>query len=63
MSKEELYNEAKKHTNSKSLYMYKLEDALSLTREKYKNHVTFIVGSFYIYGTVIKNLEDNLVEK
>lgn len=63
VSKEELYNEAKKYTNSKSLYMYKLEDALSLTREKYKDHVTFIVGSFYIYGTVIKNLKDNKIEK
>jgi len=59
VSKEKLYNEAKKHTSNKSLYMYKLEDALSLTRKKYKNCVTFIVGSFYIYGTVIKKLKDD----
>ncbi len=63
VSKEELYNEAKKHTNSKSLYMYELEKALALVKKKYKNCVTFIVGSFYIYGTVIKNLKDDLIEK
>ena len=43
--------------------MYELEKALALVKKKYKNCVTFIVGSFYIYGTVIKNLKDDLIEK
>lgn len=59
VSKEKLYNEAKAYTNSNNLYTNELEEALTLVKKKYKNRVTFIVGSFYIYGTVIKNLKED----
>ena len=35
-----------------------LEDAIDLVRNNYKDSVVFIVGSFYIYGDVIKKLEN-----
>lgn len=51
--KEELFETAKKYTLSNNLYTYDLEGAIKLSKEKYKDYVIFIVGSFYIYGTVI----------
>ena len=52
-SKEELYNEAKKYS-SDNIYMCDLEKTIQ-DIQKYKNGVFFIVGSFYIYDTVIAN--------
>ena len=56
VSKEELLEIAKKYTNNKNLYTKNLKDAIDFVKKKYKKDVIFFVGSFYIYGTVIKKL-------
>ncbi len=59
VAKEDLLEEAKKLTNPQNLYAQELEDALDFAQENYPNHVIFIVGSFYIYGTVIEKLRND----
>ena len=61
VSHEELRKEAVKLTNNKQLYAMTLEEALQIVNEKYKDAVVFIVGSFYLYGTVIEIL--NKIQK
>ena len=56
VSKNELLNIAKKYTKNTKMYCEDLELALKLIKEKYSSFVTFVIGSFYIYGTVIKNI-------
>ena len=57
VSKEELIETAKKYTNNENLYIKDLEDAVDFVKDKYHNDVIFFVGSFYIYGTVIRKLK------
>ena len=59
ISKEELLETAKKYTNNKELYIQELESAIDLVKEKYMNKAIFFVGSFYVYGTVTKKLEED----
>lgn len=59
VAKEELLQTAKKYAKSKKLYAKELEDALDFVKKNYPNHVIFIVGSFYIYGTVIEKLRND----
>ena len=54
VEKEKLLECAKNYTSNKNLYIKELEDALKFVGEKYKDYVTFVVGSFYIYGIVLK---------
>ncbi len=56
VSKEELLETAKKYTTNQELYIEDLKVAIDLVKEKYSKYVIFIVGSFYIYGDVIKFL-------
>lgn len=51
----ELYETAKKITNSEKLYKKTLEDAILYAQGQVEK-VSFVVGSFYIYGDVIKIL-------
>lgn len=53
---EELYETAKKITKNDRLYKMTLQEAI-LYAKKQKNKVSFIVGSFYIYGDVKKTLK------
>lgn len=55
VSSEELYETAKKITNSEKLYKKTLEDAILYAQGQVEK-VSFVVGSFYIYGDVIKIL-------
>lgn len=59
ITKEELLEIAKLHTNNTNLYAEDLQDAIKMVKEKYKTHITFIVGSFYIYGKVNDCLTGN----
>jgi len=59
VSNEELLACAKKYTSNKELYREELEGAINLIKNKYKKYVTFIVGSFYIYGNVIEYLKED----
>ncbi len=54
-AKEELLRIAKENTSNKNLYTMDLWDAISLATT-HKDKVTFIVGSFYIYGTVVDEI-------
>lgn len=56
VSSEELYETAKKITKNDRLYKMTLQEAI-LYAKKQKNKVSFIVGSFYIYGDVKKTLK------
>lgn len=53
VSSEELYETAKKITKNDRLYKMNLQEAI-LYAKKQENKVSFVVGSFYIYGDVIK---------
>lgn len=55
VAKEDLYNEAKKYL-SENIYKEELQEAISIAKEKYKNDVIMIIGSFYVYGDVLKFL-------
>ncbi len=56
VTKEELYETAKKITNNKNLYQKTLEDAILYAQSQVEK-VSFVVGSFYIYGDVRKILK------
>lgn len=53
-----LKEEAKKKKN-KDIFAIELEDAINLITKKYMDYTIFIVGSFYIYGDVIKYIKEN----
>ncbi len=53
VEKETLLKTAQKYTNNTNLYAMELEEALKIVKEKYQDRVTFVVGSFYVYGTVL----------
>ena len=52
--KEELLEFARSCTKNKRLYAKELKEAIGLAQKEHKNDVILIVGSFYIYGDVIK---------
>ncbi len=58
-SNKDLYNESIKYKKeNQEIYMKELEEAINEVKSKYdKNNVTFIVGSFYVYGDVIKQIK------
>ena len=58
VAKEELLRCSKKYTTNKNLYTYELNEAIELIMKKYKTHVTFIVGSFYIYETILEKIKE-----
>lgn len=53
VSKEELLETAKGYTSNEKLYAKELKDAIDLVKNQYTDCVTFIIGSFYIYGSVM----------
>ncbi len=57
VAKGELLEIAKRYTKNSQIYAQELEDAMDCVKEKYEERVTFVVGSFYIYGTVIEKLK------
>ena len=57
VAKEELLEIAKRYTKNSQIYAQELEDAMDCVKEKYEERVMFVVGSFYIYGTVIEKLK------
>ena len=52
VAKEELLNEAKKYLSEENLYTEELDSAIKMAKEKYKEDVIMIIGSFYIYADV-----------
>ena len=58
VSKEELANCTKKYISSKQIYEIDLEDAVKNAIQSSQDTVTIIVGSFYVYGTVMSYFVD-----
>lgn len=59
VTKEELLETAKKYTDNKNMYIEELKQSINTIKKEHKNKVIFIIGSFYIYGTVLKYLKDD----
>lgn len=59
VSKEELQKNARKYTNNQNIYLKNLEDTIGLIKKDYNDFVTFYVGSFYVYETVIECINKN----
>jgi len=56
-NKQELYNVAKKYTNNQKLFMKELGEAIEYIMQNGKDdEVNFIIGSFYVYGTVVDKI-------
>ncbi len=51
-----LKDEAQK-SGAKNLFTMELEKAIKMSLEKYKDYIIFAVGSFYVYGDVIKTIK------
>ena len=60
---EERYNDAEilkdeaQKSGAKNLFTMELEEAIKMSLEKYKDYIIFAVGSFYVYGDVIKTIK------
>ena len=44
-------------SGAKNLFTMELEEAIKTSLQKYKDYVIFTVGSFYVYGDVIKSIK------
>lgn len=55
---DELYECMKKYTENDKIYIKRLDEAIEYTKNCNVNTVNFIIGSFYIYGTVIDILKN-----
>ncbi len=60
--KEDLYNEASKYTKN-NIYKYELSDAINVARENYNERIIFIIGSFYVYKTVLQLIQGEGYDK
>lgn len=56
VKKEDLYKEALQY-RKENLFMDSLENALLKCKTEYKDKTIFVIGSFYTYSEVIKNLK------
>ena len=52
-----LKDEAQK-SGAKNLFTMELEEAIKMSLEKYIDYIIFAVGSFYVYGEVIKTIKN-----
>ncbi len=60
ISKEELYKIAIKYKKTnQQIYMKTLDEALDYAMQE-NNNANFIVGSFYVYGTIINKIRTNM---
>lgn len=56
IEKKELYKEAQKIRIYQTIQKQELISAIHWVKENAKGQIVFVVGSFYIYGTVIENI-------
>lgn len=54
VAKEELLKTAQTYLESPNMFAMNLAESIKEVKNKYKHHTTFIIGSFYIYGDVLK---------
>jgi len=58
VAKEVLYNEAKGYLYKDDIYKLEILDAIEYAKNKYCDRAIFIVGSFYVYKTVIEKIKN-----
>lgn len=58
VSKEDLEKSAKKYIKAEQIYKMDLKNAVKEAMKSSKETVTLIVGSFYVYGTVVETLKN-----
>ena len=56
VDKEDLFGFAKSISDNEKLMSCELDDVLGIVRSKYRDCICFIVGSFYVYGSVVRML-------
>lgn len=56
VEKEVLIEIAKNYSRNENLYTIELNNVVKFVKEKYSDRVTFFVGSFYVYGDVVKKV-------
>lgn len=56
VDKNELYLTAKQFLQTSNIFVMDLEESIKEVKEKYKDYTIFVVGSFYIYGDVLKQV-------
>ena len=59
VSKNKLYNEAKKYLNDVNIYKEELTDAIDIAKKAYSDRTILIIGSFYVYKTVCEVLNND----
>ena len=57
VSSKKLYDIAIKYKEKNKIIMMELKDAIEALFKNYKDTANFIVGSFYVYGTVVNKIE------
>ena len=57
ISKNKLFNEAKKYVDKKNLVKLDFLDAVNYSTTNYKDAAIFIVGSFYVYKDITNFLK------
>ena len=58
MPAEVLRQEAEKYIDKERLHVKSIEEAILEAKEKYKQRAIFIIGSFYVYKSVIDTLKE-----
>lgn len=53
VSKHKLYKEAKKYLNDVNMYEEEFEDAVNISMKAYEDRTILVVGSFYVYKTLL----------
>lgn len=54
VEKEELLKVARTYLKVSDMYALNLEQAIEEVKSKYEDYTTFVIGSFYVYGDVLK---------
>ena len=57
--KEKLYEEAKKYLSKEKIFTDDIIDALNICKIEHEDKVILVVGSFYVYKTVVEELNND----
>ena len=57
--KGKLFKEARKYLEEEKIFKADIKDALKICKEEYKDRTILIVGSFYVYKTVVEELKND----
>ena len=59
VSKNKLYNEAKKYLNDVNMYKEEFKDAIDICMKVYNDRTILVIGSFYVYKTIKEVLNND----